>query len=786
MMTEWNQLSGQWATTLVQLLWQGSIAIGLIWAIGKLWPTMPASKRHWLWRLVYLKLFALMVWQTPVSLPLLPAPSEEANPAATMASIPIVQSGLNLPNHSMKSPIDEVSMGSLSGTEAQMAPASQQTAIETVFPNFPTCLSLLWALGVTACLYRSARAYVATVRLRKESQSLAGTAVHDLFVELCQNLRLRTTPRLLSHPSVPSPLVVGCLKPCIIIPRPSDPGTVPPESRLILLHELSHVTRKDLWWAWLRVIVESFTFFHPLIRIARHQWNLSQEMACDEAVVTRARVSAPSYQNALLKTLEQGHQQISNNNLLAVGASGSFRDMKERIIAMNRIKTHSPLHQLAVAALVTAIGFAGVIPYQLVAKSKKDSTENSSNDAAFDDLASSPKHKNQDGFNRPASHHSDALEGDIFNDLGSSDSKPILSPVIQGLSAALKSDQPQVRQRVVEALSELEDPAAIPVLIEALQDSNKEVRHEALHGLEQFGGNQAIDAVSELFKSDSWKVRNQAIEALEDFNHPKAIDVLIEGLKDPHHKNRLQAIDALEDHDHEVSIDVLHDSIHDDHWEVRKEVIEILGESGSPDAIKPLLHALADSHPKVRDEAFEALGDLHIPDIEAHVEHLIKIQPDMFADHAHELLSKVQKEKQKKERRHQRDQIKEAERQIERANQAIERQIEKNHQAAERQRRASRNQIQDRGLHPSLEEDRPTHSPGDLHTDFGSPFLGKPQDQAIQSIVESVLSQVNARVEEAIAKAMAELKQNNKNKDKSGLDPFADDSADGGDLFRNP
>ena len=74
MIAEWNQFSEQWATTIVQLIWQGSIAIFIIWAIGKLWPTMPASKRHWLWRLVYLKLFALIIWQTPVSLALLPSP----------------------------------------------------------------------------------------------------------------------------------------------------------------------------------------------------------------------------------------------------------------------------------------------------------------------------------------------------------------------------------------------------------------------------------------------------------------------------------------------------------------------------------------------------------------------------------------------------------------------------------------------------------------------------------------------------------------------------------------
>ena len=640
MIAEWNQFSEQWATTIVQLIWQGSIAIFLIWAIGKLWPTMPASKRHWLWRLVYLKLFALIIWQTPVSLALLPSPETvESAPSGSRFSekVPIAKS-----QNIWSAPVlAQPRNGSFQSNISQTAQPSPTVEKAPLLPSIQSWLSLLWALGVAACLYRSYRAYKATAKLRQESESLAGTAVHDLFVELCHAHRLRNAPRLLSHPRFTTPLVVGCLRPCIIIPQPLNTESFPTETRMILLHELTHVSRKDLWWGWLRVAVESITFFHPLVRIARHQWNLSQEMACDEAVVTRAQVTAPSYQNALLKILEQGqHQKQISNNLLAVGASGSFRDMKERIIAMNRIKTRGPLYQIAVATLVATIGLTGVIPYQLVAKSKKDSTADSKPDSAFDDLGSSPRAKKHDRSNQHRFNQLDSNNENTWDGRSDSEDKTILSPVIQGLAEALKSNQAKVRKRVVEALSELEDPTAIPVLIEALKDSNKEVRHEAIHGLEKFDNSRAIDAVAELLNSDSWKVRNQALEALEDFNHPKAIDAIVKGLKDPHHKNRLKAIDALEGHDHEVSIDVLNDSIHDDHWEVRKEVIEIFGESGSPEAINPLLHALADTHPEVRDEAFEALEELDFPNISAHVEHLIEIQPDVFADHAHEILKK--------------------------------------------------------------------------------------------------------------------------------------------------
>ena len=763
MIADWNQIGSQWATIATQLLWQGSIAITIIWAITKAWPTMPASKRHWLWRLVYLKLLALVVWQTPIALPVLPPSSNSVAGAAFPSTVaPSNQTDVE-PAWTSMIPLPPSKAGH--SEEAKVSSAFTPSATndsEQEPVNLATWLGLIWLLGTIYCLLKSMAAFKATRRLIRESTTLSGTPVYDLFLDLCHTVSLRQSPRLLTHPEIRSPLVVGCIQPCIIIPTDQTSDIVSPDTKLVLLHELSHIARKDLWWGWLRVTVESITFFHPLIWIARHQWNLSQEMACDESVLTRAQVAAPDYQQALLRTIEQGKSKHRfSTNFLAVGASGSFRDMKERLIAMNKIKHRSRIYQLAVASMVTVIGLIGVLPYQLVAGTSKDKSEHHSDDSIFGDRhadthsTTNSKSKSKEKPSAPA-HAREGLDSssDWAAPSEDSHSEPVLSPVIQGLKAALASRQSGVRKSVVEALAELKDPAAIPVLITALQDSSSSVRHEALHGLEQLKDSRALDAVTHLLESDSWKVRNQAIDALEDFAHPDAAHSLLKALNDPHPKNRIKALDALEDQHHLDAVDAFSKSLHDEHWEVRKEAADVLGERRSPESFKALFQALGDDHHAVRSEAFDAIEDLDLPNMHDFIGELVKEHPQQFARQAEHFFEKHAEQQRRKDERKHRE---------------IEREAKRNYEEARHQ--AER--------HEKSKNDFFGFSDQHNKQSFEAPI----HDETVQTIVDSVLTQVNAKVEAAVAKAISEINKKQQKQEKSGFDPFKDKAADSDSLF---
>ena len=815
MITFWNQLGSQWQTLMVPLLFQGSLAIVVVWAIGSCWPKLPASKRHWLWRLAYIKLLVLVCWQSPLKLPVLPPPTTPipiTNPTHAAIASPTLQRSDFLPRSAPRNL-------ELATPETKLAPQKEVAADNR--PNVAAILGTLWLFGVVAYLGRAITLWWKTKRLRKEGQTLAATPLHDQFVTTCRELNIRSAPRLLSHSSVNSPLVVGCLHPTVIIPTPDKTNLSSSEAKLIFAHELAHIARHDLWWGWLRVLTESLTFFNPLVWLARRHWNLTQEMACDETVITRTQVSTSIYQTALLRTIEQNSSSRQlPQNAMALGVSGSFRDMKERLIAMNQIKTRSPFYHLTIAALLAAMALTGIVPYQLVAKSENEGQRTS--DSLFGDVSQKSKEKPQ-----PVVESKPSIS--IFNGTGTIEQEvtlslepepqidiqvhsEVLSPVIQGLAIALKSDRPEVRARVVEALAELKDPATVPLLLEALKDEHDSVRHEALHGLEDLPDTRAVAAVSELLGSDDWKERRQAIEILEDISHPEAMNHLLSALNDPHHKNRLQAIDAIEDHEIVVPLSVLDPVLHDEHWQVRRKAVETLGELESPEAIEPLIQALNDEHPGVRKEAREALQDLEHslePEVfEVHPDLFNHPGHDVFADraesvqrfadldarvreaHQHEREAAHRQREAQQRQREARQRQREADRRRQEMASRQERQtrvadLERENLAAlaDTQRElAARETDRAREFAPNLARQRDEMQSALHHAEEAlvelqaQPFQTELQSAQIESIVNSVLKRVNAQVEKAIAEAMADLRKETRSqsepKDKRGTDPF--------------
>src|SRR5688500_8932557 len=98
-MNEWvsllNDVSAAWAEALFRACWQGGGAILAVWFICRGLAKIPAFAQCWLWRLACLKLFIVLLWTTPLVLPVLPARiSRDVGGADTKIAAASPQQGL--------------------------------------------------------------------------------------------------------------------------------------------------------------------------------------------------------------------------------------------------------------------------------------------------------------------------------------------------------------------------------------------------------------------------------------------------------------------------------------------------------------------------------------------------------------------------------------------------------------------------------------------------------------------------------------------------------------------
>ncbi len=185
--------------------------------------------------------------------------------------------------------------------ETSLQPLTQTRALG-VFMWVVRHMHLAWLTGVVISALVKLNAYRrfrVLVLLRNSEFNKA--EAQNLLQQCQQELGLRHHVQLATNDSIGTPMLTGCLKPVIMLPR-CDFSIE--ELRYIFLHELVHLKRRDLWLKAATLIATALHWFNPasyLLVKEVHRWC---ELSCDEAVVETLDFSArKNYAAAILATL---------------------------------------------------------------------------------------------------------------------------------------------------------------------------------------------------------------------------------------------------------------------------------------------------------------------------------------------------------------------------------------------------------------------------------------------------------------------------------------------------
>jgi beta-lactamase regulating signal transducer with metallopeptidase domain len=178
-----------------------------------------------------------------------------------------------------------------------------------------------WFTGAIFFLLRVAGGSIYVSLLRRESLTIADEWNARLQV-LAAQLNINRPIVLAQSARVHAPVVLGYIKPLIIIPAGMLSGLTIDQLEAIFLHELVHIKRHDYLVNIFQMIVEAFLFFNPFVWMLSSIIRNEREHCCDDAVVSRTG-NATLYAAALVQLeevkLEQAGIALSlaeNKNLL--------------------------------------------------------------------------------------------------------------------------------------------------------------------------------------------------------------------------------------------------------------------------------------------------------------------------------------------------------------------------------------------------------------------------------------------------------------------------------------
>ena len=172
-----------------------------------------------------------------------------------------------------------------------------------------------------------------------------------------------------SNNVIPIAFIIGLFKPKIYIPE----NLTSEQRNYVLMHEETHIKRKDYLFKLLGFVAVCIHWFNPLVWLAYHLAENDMEMSCDEAVIKDLGIKGKAgYSQTLLSI------SVPKNNQYAMHLAFGEGETKNRIINVLNFKTPAVKYVVAIgivtviAAVCLMFNPAKANPFKVMGINKKD------------------------------------------------------------------------------------------------------------------------------------------------------------------------------------------------------------------------------------------------------------------------------------------------------------------------------------------------------------------------------------------------------------------------------
>ncbi|ADZ84593.1 BlaR1 family beta-lactam sensor/signal transducer [Cellulosilyticum lentocellum] len=148
-----------------------------------------------------------------------------------------------------------------------------------------TSFEVIWLSGILLLVLIAICYHKRFYQKQKYLKPVTDSALISLLATCKQELGITSFIDLRLSSSIKSPILIGLLKPKIILPHSLTQSYSIQEVRYIFLHELQHYKHKDILINYIISALTIIYWFHPLILYALKEMKLDRELVCDSSVL---------------------------------------------------------------------------------------------------------------------------------------------------------------------------------------------------------------------------------------------------------------------------------------------------------------------------------------------------------------------------------------------------------------------------------------------------------------------------------------------------------------------
>lgn len=318
--------------TLLHLSWLGLVVATLAAFANRCLRRSSAARRY------HLNLAALLLlcFSLPTTFIVLRAKSgEQKRPLVEHVS----QAALPIHLAPVVSPKPTATMAT--GISAIPAESSKLNGLWQRLRGGSTYVAHAYLLGVLVMLAKLVLSIYAGQRLRRTCQPVTEPGLLSLWRQQAERLGLRFAPAVGWCERIAVPVVLGALRPMVLLPARLVTGLDTDQLAAVLTHELAHIRRYDHLVILVQRLTEAVLFFHPVAWYLSRRIHVERENCCDDLVLATGS-DRLVYAQSLLRVAElrlaerfANRPAVSRQQLVLVEADGgNLSQLRSRIARM--------------------------------------------------------------------------------------------------------------------------------------------------------------------------------------------------------------------------------------------------------------------------------------------------------------------------------------------------------------------------------------------------------------------------------------------------------------------
>jgi beta-lactamase regulating signal transducer with metallopeptidase domain len=350
----WNLAAYRWWNWMGSMLWQASFLILLVAGLDLLarrwvWPQV----RYVLWLLIFVKLIIPPGWYLPTAVvPHLLGENREAlgrvwdrqfpAPAANRQADPATTTSAAVPQPGAGSARPGPGAGAPPGLSTQ------------------AYLFTFWLAGVALFLFLLVfkMAKLRRWHQQQEQRKTIPSWFHELMVDTGRQLNLERLPAIVFSREAVTPAVYGAFRPVLLLPERYLNDLSREEAEHVLLHELCHLKRGDLWIHGLVMLLQVLYWFNPFLLWANRQLRHIREMCCDQTLAARLQDRTEAYRKTLLNT---ARELLTERVEPGMGLLGVFEEPFWLVARIQWLEKKTWQHRRSIAAAASLVALTMLV-----------------------------------------------------------------------------------------------------------------------------------------------------------------------------------------------------------------------------------------------------------------------------------------------------------------------------------------------------------------------------------------------------------------------------------------